>query len=326
VLSQFIEQAPVAMAMFDTGMRYLVASGRWKRDFQLTGELIGRSHYEVLPELSDHRKSVHRRALAGETLSAEEEPFERMDGSVQWLKWEVRPWWLDDGAVGGIIIFIEDISDRRENESRLEAALREKDVLLSEVHHRVKNNLQVVHSLLHLQSAKVRDPVALKLLQESQHRIRSMALIHQTLYQSKDFAQVDFKPFLESLTPLLVTAYSPSPNQVELSMEVSDVSLPISLAAPCGLIVNELIANALKHGFTDGRPGQIAISLTRTGDDRVVPSVADNGVGVPEGLDVAKATSLGLQMVTLLTEQLGGTLQVDRANPTRFVVRFPVKP
>lgn len=223
-----------------------------------------------------------------------------------------------------VLSAIVDISDRKHREDRVQAALKEKDILLGEVHHRVKNNLQVIHSLLDLQSFKIQDEIALRLIKESQNRIGSMSMIHQTLYESKDFARVDFGNFLEKLVPALVSSYSIDASRIQLAIRAAEVSLPINAAIPCGLIVNELVSNALKHAFPGNRRGQITIDLSYLPDHRVELAVGDDGMGIPDQLDIVTSSTLGLQLVTLLSEQLGAELLVSRALPTLFQLRFKV--
>jgi two-component sensor histidine kinase len=151
-----------------------------------------------------------------------------------------------------------------------------------------------------------------------------MGLIHQTLYQSKDFATVDFRHFLDALVPTLVASYGVNPDRIALSVEAAQVLLPIHAAMPCGLVVNELISNALKHAFPDGRRGEIAVKLFAEPAGRAVLSVADNGVGIPEDVDMSKTSTLGLQLVALLADQLGGTITKRRSNPTEFVLSFAI--
>lgn len=225
-----------------------------------------------------------------------------------------------------VLSAIVDISDRKQKEERIQIALREKDVLLGEVHHRVKNNLQIVYSLLDLQSSRITDRTALDMLRDSQNRIRSMGLIHQTLYQSKDFAKVDFRHFLDSLVPMLVGSYGANPDRISLSIEAEQVLLPINAAIPFGLIVNELISNALKHAFPAGRGGQIRVRSFREPGGNTVLSVADDGIGIPERVNLAKSSTLGLQLVTLLADQLGGKITMRRSDPTEFVLSFAIEP
>lgn len=247
----------------------------------------------------------------------------RKDGSEFPVEVDLTPIETEDGPMVLSVIF--DVSERKQREERVLAALKEKDLLLSEIHHRVKNNLQVIQSLLDLQSSKITDGVALQMLTESQNRIKSMSLIHQTLYESKDFARVDFGSFLESLVPSLVSSYGTDPRRVTLSIDCSEIRLPIDAAIPCGLIVNELISNALKHAFPGGNRGEIKIALASEADNQVVLSVGDDGIGIPDSLDLTNATTLGLQLVTLLADQLGAAVTIHRSNPTRFVLQFKVK-
>jgi two-component sensor histidine kinase len=196
--------------------------------------------------------------------------------------------------------------------------------LLGEIHHRVKNNLQVVYSLLDLQSDLVADAKIVNILRESQNRIKSMALIHQTLYESKDFVQVDFANFLDTLAPTLISSYGVDTDRIELDIRAVEVLLPISAAIPCGLVVNELISNALKHACPAGRSGAIRIDLAEGADGRAMLSVSDDGVGISDSLNLEQTSTLGLQLVMLLTDQLGGEVEIRRRDPTTFVLRFPI--
>ena len=157
-------------------------------------------------------------------------------------------------------------------------------------------------------------------------RIKSMALIHQTLYESHEFSQVNFSRFLDALVPFLVSSYSVEPGRIALSVNVAPVSLPLQSAMPCGLIVNELVSNALKHAFPNGDGGEVRIDLSTEPGNVIVLSVTDDGVGLPDDLDPAEATTLGLQLVTLLADQLRGEIVTHRAKPTRFMLRFEVDP
>lgn len=206
----------------------------------------------------------------------------------------------------------------------LERRVQEKDILLGEIHHRVKNSLQVVSSLLSLEGARIQDATVIEMLQATQNRIRSMALIHQTLYQSKDFARVDFYAFLRSFVPTLIQSYSIHPERVMLSFHVAEVRLPIDAAIPCGLIVNELVSNALKHAFPGDRSGRIEIDFTHDCNRHATLSVSDDGIGILEEFDYERSETLGIQLVYLLAGQLCGTVAVERREPTRFVIRFPL--
>jgi two-component system, sensor histidine kinase PdtaS len=218
-------------------------------------------------------------------------------------------------------VLMQDVTELR----RRDRQLMSKDATIREIHHRVKNNLQIVHSLLDLQSARISDPLILSMLRDSQNRVRSMALIHQTLYSSKDFAKVDFGLFLDALVPTLIGSYSVDSQHVRVSVDVMPVELPIDAAVPCGLVVNELISNALKHAFGPGQGGEIKVSLKRPASNQITLSVADDGCGLPDGVEPAETNTLGLQLVTVLTDQLGGSLTIQRAKPTIFALNFPIE-
>jgi two-component sensor histidine kinase len=209
--------------------------------------------------------------------------------------------------------------ERRRAAQALETSLKEKEVLLKEVHHRVKNNLQVITSLLGLQSRSVQDKAALEALEESQRRIQSMALVHESLYRASDLSRVDMQAYLRGLLDHFMRA---APGH-EISLNASRASFSIDLAVPCGLILNELISNAMKHAFPAGRPGRIVVTLKRVTEDECVLSVHDDGIGLPEGFDPATTASLGLQLVRALTEQIHGQLSFKTDRGTVWTITFP---
>ncbi len=223
-----------------------------------------------------------------------------------------------------VLSAIVDISDRKQKESRIQEALKEKDLLLGEIHHRVKNNLQVVHSLLSLQSSLISDEAVKGMLMDSQNRIQSMALIHQTLYQSNNFARVDFGEFLDALVPTLIDSYSVEAERIKLKIDAGSVYLPINSAIPCGLLINELITNALKHAFAEGQYGEISVSLSAREGKQILLVISDTGVGISDDLNIDQVESLGLRLVSLLARQLEGTLTIRRRNPTQFSLEFPL--
>jgi PAS domain S-box-containing protein len=216
----------------------------------------------------------------------------------------------------------EDITDRKQAEEVIRTSLREKEVLLREIHHRVKNNMQVISSLFNLQAGYIKDEEALRILKEGQTRIRSMALVHEKLYKSGDLSKIDLAGYIRSLLTHLFHAYLVDPSQVRLETELEDVPLDINTAMPCGLILNELISNALKHAFPSGRKGVLMIRLRRGENGAVELRIADNGVGFPKGLDFRRTDSLGMQIVNLLVGQLGGTIKLVVKNGTAFTVAF----
>ncbi len=218
----------------------------------------------------------------------------------------------------------KDITERKRADEQLQTSLREKELLLKEIHHRVKNNLQVIKSLLRLQAGQIKDPRITGLFQECQDRIQSMAFIHERLYKSEQFSKIDFAEYIKELVDGLIRSMHIPTNKVALDLRLDGVMLGIELAVPCGLIVNEMMTNALKHAFPasfDGE-GKISIVLKET-QNRVVLTVSDNGVGIPPELDFNKTGSLGLRLISLLSQdQLNGKLELNRNRGTTYHLRF----
>ena len=243
-----------------------------------------------------------------------------------------------------------EIGRRREAEERIKASLREKEVLLKEIHHRVKNNLQVVSSLLYLQSERISEPAILGMLQDSRNRIRSMALVHERLYQAEDLSRIDFSEYVSDLANHLLGSYCLDPSAVTLEVIADDVVLDVNTAVPCGLIINELVSNSLKHAFpsysavqadplvpagghreggpwrtTDSGTDKIRIELCLDAGGQLQLLVSDSGVGLPEALDFRNTESLGLLLVNSLVHQLRGTVELNRQDGTEFRIMFSVQ-
>jgi len=212
----------------------------------------------------------------------------------------------------------------RKSEEKIKASLREKEVMLQEIHHRVKNNMQIVISLLRLQSRKVEDKDMQEMFRECQNRIRTMALIHEKLYQSKDFARINFAQYIDRLTVHVFQSYSVDSNLIAMKTDLEEVFLDLNRAIPCGLIINELLSNSIKHAFPQGKKGEIHIKLHSDKKGVITLVVSDNGIGFPKDIDFRKAQSLGLQMVNDLTKQINGTIELDRKGGTAFKVVFSV--
>lgn len=324
---QVVESSPSAMVMINMQGVIEMVNTQAERIFgHSRAELLGQQVELLLPmRLSQHHPQLREAffsAPQSRPMGAGRDLFaRRKDGSEFPVEIGLNPIETDEGTK--VLSAIVDISDRKQKEQKIQAALEEKNILLGEIHHRVKNNLQIVHSLLDLQSSRVSDPVALEMLRDSQNRIRSMALIHQSLYLSNDFAQVNLGNVLEALIPALLESYSVDHSLIRYEFTVDDVLLSINQAIPCGLIINELISNALKHAFSDGRSGTIHVELAQKEQDYVLLSVSDDGAGIPPDVDLKKTDTLGLQLVHLLADQLGATLTINRTEPTRFELCFP---
>jgi PAS domain S-box-containing protein len=226
------------------------------------------------------------------------------------------------GRVVGVVGVMRDITERKRAEEQIKASLREKEVLLKEIHHRVKNNLQVISSLLYLQSKNIEDREILEMFQDSQSRVRSMSLVHERLYQSQDLARIDFGEYIRNLANYLLGSYGADANVIQLKIHVDDVFLGVDTAITCGLIINELVSNCLKYAFPDGQAGEICIELRSDDESQFTLIVSDNGGGLPESLDFRDTRSLGLQLVNTLVDQLGGAIELDRSGGTAFKITF----
>jgi len=212
----------------------------------------------------------------------------------------------------------------RDSRARLQAALQEKEVLLAEVYHRIKNNLQIISSLLDLQAETVADPQVRALFEDSQQRIQAVALLHESLSQTKNMARIPAAEYVNRLSTQVFQAYAPPGDRVTLKIQADPIWIDVRNAVPCGLLVNELLSNSLKYAFPGDQGGEITITLRATSEGQMVLIVRDTGVGFPASLDFRHTDSLGLQLVCLLTEQLGGTIELDRASGTQWTLGIPM--
>ena len=232
-----------------------------------------------------------------------------------------KPQGVGTEYVGRVWSF-RDVTEQRRAETALRASVREKDVLLREVHHRVKNNLQVISSLLSLQSRALHGDMDRAPFLESENRVRSMALIHESLYKSQDLARIDLKRYLQDLGRILTDSYAPRAGDIRLIVEADDVTITMDAAVSCGLIVHELVANALKYAYPAGRTGEVRVSLRSAPDGKLTLGVSDDGVGLPQEFEPGKPATLGLKLAGALSEQLGGALEIEPGRLTTFKVRF----
>jgi PAS domain S-box-containing protein len=259
-------------------------------------------------------------------LRGERQHFETkltdVNGDVVWREIYLNPIFDENGNVREISGIGNDITEKKLAEEKIKQSLQEKEVLLKEVHHRVKNNLQVISSILNLQSSYVKDVGTLNILKESQNRIKSMAFIHESLYQTKDFSSINFSEYVVNLSHNLIQSYSNFENEIKLNLDIQNVFLNLDLAIPCGLIINEIVSNALKYAFVD-KKGDCEISVTMVLDnENLILKVADNGIGLPKDIDYRNTQSLGLQLVVTLTDQLNGTIEMDSSNGTKYTIIF----
>ena len=284
-------------------------------------DVLGKSSLEIniWADLEDREKLIEGLRKNGKVENLEA-PFRMKNGRIITGLMSAKSFSL--GGVPHILSVTRDISELKAAQDRLRASVEEKELLLKEIHHRVKNNLQVISGLLNLQAHHVTDDGARNVYRESQNRVSTMALIHEELYQAADLTHVDLAAYIQNLTSNLFESYVEKQDRVNLILETEHIEMMVDTAIPCGLIINELISNSLKHAFPDGRKGEIRIGF------RVLPGgeyeliVSDNGVGLPDGFDVRKTKSMGLQLVVLLIDQLGGSLDVSGEKGTRFSMRF----
>jgi PAS domain S-box-containing protein len=241
-------------------------------------------------------------------------------GGYSWIESQLVP--LEkEGEIASILVIATDITERKIATDQLKSSLMEKEVLLKEIHHRVKNNMQIISSLLNLQTHHVHDDkIAVDVLKESQNRVKSMAMIHEKLYQSKNFTNIKFDEYIERLISELFYSYNIRKDKIKPSLKVEKVKLNIETAVPCGLIISELISNSLKHAFPGGE-GELNLSLKTIGDKYEL-IISDNGIGFPKDLDFENTESLGLQLVNSLVKQIDGEITLDKTHGTKFTIVF----
>ena len=301
-------------------------------------ELVGKSVDILLPENVRHRHASHRAAFGqhphgrpmglGMDLSGR-----RKDGSEFPVEISLSYVSADRSSEGVAMAFVSDISVRAKSNlerhnmiAKLEGALAEKTVLLQEIHHRVKNNLAVVCGLLGMQASAIGDERLTTAFEECRQRVSSMALVHEYLYATEHLDRVNFGQYIHQLTSELAAVNSIAPDLVSVEIEAEEIDLPVSLAVPCGLILNELLCNSFKHAFPNGRSGKLTVNFSRLRNGELSLLCRDDGIGIPADLDWQKGGSLGLEIMRILTKQIDGTMSLDEANRdvgTAFEVRFP---
>ena len=289
-----------------------------------SGDLIGQ-HVSTLnafpPEIHSRVVNEVRTALERGQMWEGELIGRKKDSTVIYTHVRISPYEYR-GETWSVTVE-ENITERKEAERKLKASLQEKEVLLKEIHHRVKNNLQVISSLLDLQSTYVESEAVQEMFQESRMRVRSMALVHEQLYQSTDLARIDFANYVHDLTGYLLRAYGNVARNVTLTIDVASTTLSVETAVPLGLIISELVSNAYKHAFVDGRSGQIVIQLHQIKDHEMHLIVQDDGIGFPEDIDFRRSPSLGLTIIMTLVDQLRGQIELDRQTGSQFELIIP---
>ncbi|MBI4699360.1 MAG: PAS domain S-box protein, partial [Nitrospirae bacterium] len=255
----------------------------------------------------------------------EQHDFEliKKDGARIFVTMEASPNFDENGEYTGGVAGVIDITERKKADEQIANSLREKETLLREIHHRVKNNMQVISSLMTLQSAYIKDKEAAAIFRESQERIKSMAIVHERLYLSENLAEIDLGEYIDALTKDIMRAFGAEPSRIGLEINTgAEVKLNIDTGIPCGLILNELITNSIKHAFPGGRTGKIIIDVNSDAEGYVTLKIIDNGTGLPEGFDHQNAKTLGLRLVHMLVRQLKGSIEKADTAGTVFIIKF----
>lgn len=260
--------------------------------------------------------------LRDQEIKKRELKIKKKNNENIWVELSLIPIHESDGQEIGLLIAMIDIQTRKEAELQLLKSLKEKEFLLKEIHHRVKNNLQIISSLLNLQRNYIHEPVYQGLFQESQNRVKSMALIHEKLYQNEYFSQIDIQHYIYSLTSNLKNSYSSKSQSIQFSFDIDNIFLSIDQAIPCGLILNELISNSIKYAFIEKNGGTIDISLKLIDRNKVLLTTSDDGIGLPIDFDITRSESLGLKIVKTLAEQINADLNISTSNGVKVTLEF----
>jgi PAS domain S-box-containing protein len=294
------------------------------------GELIGKNWFETClpPQIRHDVSEVHKQLVEGkiEVVEYYENPVLTSSGEVRLIAWHNAYIKNERGEIAGALSSGQDITEQKQAENELKNSLKEKEILLKEVHHRVKNNMAVISSLLNLQAEKFADPPVLNAFRDSRHRIRSMALVHEKLYQAKDLSKIEFSQYIKELSRQVSRSNEFQGARISVKVKADNIKLGIDTAIPCGLIINELLTNAFKYAFPLNRTGKINIQMKLVENKYYKLIISDNGVGLPGHIDVQNPSTFGLNLVYLLTQQLEGKVEAQREKGTRFIITFPIKP
>lgn len=275
----------------------------------------------IHPEDREYMDRSWKAALKGTPYDLEHRII--VNGNIKWVR-ERAELEIDPGGtlLRGIGI-VQDVTERKHAEGKIKAALEEKEVLLKEIHHRVKNNMQVVSSLLDIQSDQILEEKSKDVFREIQNRVKSMALIHELLYRSSNIGRINFADYAHELVESVQSSFDTTTRNITVTMDIAPLLMGVETALPCGLIINELICNSIKHAFPNIKKGIISIGLSQTADHHLVLTVRDNGIAIPAGLVLSKTRSLGLTIVTMLVKQLQGTFTIENNNGTEATILFP---
>lgn len=333
-----LEQAPIGIVTCDLSGKFLHFNPAFSQILGYSSQELKQMSWEHITETNDLQlqENYYQKLLAGEVRSFQlENCYKRQDSTK--IQGIIRVALIRDakGSPMYYVAQLEDVTERKQAEAKIQASLKEKEVLLKEIHHRVKNNLQIVSSLLDLQAEYIQEPEILEKLEDSKHRLLAMSLIHETLYQSETLAQVDFSDYVERLATNILFAQSTDYDRIKLEFNLEPVFLNLETAIPCGLLLNELITNSIKHAFPEPLQGKICIELhyqspdnasnlnqTSCQEQKIMLKVSDNGIGLPANMNFKETKSLGLTLIHDLTQQLRGNLAINLNNGTQITLIF----
>lgn len=323
-LESFINNTSDAIIITNLEKKILQVNIGFEKIYGWTaGEAVGIELPTIPLNIMSETEKLLEQVKSGKVITAYETIRQRKDGSVFNVSVTISPIKDAEGKVVAFAGISRDITERKRSEEQIRSSLLEKETLLREIHHRVKNNMQVISSLLRLQSKYIKDKDDIEIFKDSQNRISSMALVHEKLYQSGDFTKIDFNVYSKDLVKSIFLFYGAISSRIVPTIKVENVSLGIDSAIPCGLIINELVTNSLKHAFPDGRKGDIKISMERTGENEFELVVSDNGTGIAQGIDFDNSNSLGLHLVKILAQnQLNGEIILNRDHGTEIKINF----
>jgi PAS domain S-box-containing protein len=324
-LEQLFENSPDAIAILDNRDFLVNVNKSFEKLFGYKEEEItGKNINEVL--LPDNLKfeAVEIKSSIQNDKSIHLDT-ERMTKSnvlleVSLLGYKIE---VNNIQIGSFHIY-SDISKRKKYEAEIKSSLVEKEMLLKEIHHRVKNNLQIISSLLLIQSKFLKDRETKEVFLESQNRVKSIALIHEKLYQTTNFSRIDFEKYLKTFIPHLFQTFGAPTGKISYKIKADNIFLNTETAIPCGLIINEIVTNSLKHAFKSTQKGIVSVELIYHTNNYLTLIVKDNGSGIPENIEIGKSNTLGLQLISLLTKQLGGTIELKKQNGTEFRIKFAI--
>ncbi len=312
-------QMPAVMWTTDAELRFTSSLGMGLSVLGLQpNQVVGMTLYDYFQTTKPEFFPIaaHFRALQGESVNYE------LHWQARTFNCQVEALYNTEGKRLGVIGIALDVTERKRAEEQVKASLKEKEALIKEMSHRVTNNLQVISSLLNLQAGYITDEPARRVFMESQNRLKALALIHDKLYQSEDLTSIDFSGYIRNLIVHLFRAYKVNAHAITLQLDLDPVALDVDRAVPCGLIINELVSNALKYAFPNGKTGEVRIDLHGDDERRLILAVGDNGIGFPTGIDFRKTASLGMQLVNTLTDQIEGTITLERNCGTTFKIVF----